>query len=353
MKLPDNWGIVITVSWEDVMFAKGLCASIHHFMGPVPITLLCDGNFSVLDFQRAYDVQVMRAHDVRDAFLAENSFGYGFSKFIAVWEAPYSQYLHLDADMIMWGNLLKTLNGNNYQEYDILAAAPYFKVTLDEMKFQLFDPEALAQHTTVYPWQSVPFFNSGVYWAKRGFLSLDRYKELKILRHHHREIFRAGEQGMLNFMVFEGVSECRLKFKSVHELQVVVPNYSENDLRSRFPLELIISGKDTGPATMLHWVGGPGNKPYAGNRKRYYEIQKYFQQRFHNDAGRCSVFFPVRYLHDNRVGFNSRLKIGEKIADRLPIIRKSWRLKSWVAQLIRVLFWPGSWRRIESKYTMS
>src|SRR5512136_1148544 len=120
----EDFGIIVACCASDYLFAKGCCASIRHFLGDVPICLLVDGTFSVADAEKAYGVRVINHNSVTHEVLRRRSFGWGKTKMIGFWESPWEHFLMLDADTIIWGNLLKYAN---FKDFDLIVDRPRYK----------------------------------------------------------------------------------------------------------------------------------------------------------------------------------------------------------------------------------
>jgi hypothetical protein len=192
-----DFGVVIATDPGDVHFAKATCESVRQFMPGVPICLVVDGDVPTGALERAYGVTVLRQPDVRDPFLREQSFGFGFTKMVALWEAPFDRFLYLDADTVVWGDVRDNVDVG---AADLITSTPHEPNPEAQVRAQYFDVGHVAEHVLPFEWRDRAYFNSGVFVARRGCFSLDLYKRLYAVQHEHLDHFMAGEQGVLNLM---------------------------------------------------------------------------------------------------------------------------------------------------------
>lgn len=121
--MAQDFGVVISCYKRDYMFAKACCASVRQFLGNVPLCLLVDGDFPVDDMKRTYNVQTLYRSEIKDPFLREKSFGWGLSKMVLFWESPFERFVYLDADIVVWGNILEKMLPKD-SEWDFIADYP-------------------------------------------------------------------------------------------------------------------------------------------------------------------------------------------------------------------------------------
>jgi hypothetical protein len=72
------------------------------------IALIVDGTFSTVLWKRLMVFVLSIIIRSPTKFLREKSFGWGKTKMIAFWESPWQNFLVLDADTNVWGNILNT-----------------------------------------------------------------------------------------------------------------------------------------------------------------------------------------------------------------------------------------------------
>ena len=260
----DDFGIVIACCAEDHFLARGCVASIREFSGDVPICLIYDGTYEG-DLAERYGVRVMPRSDVRNDALRERSFGWGFTKMVAFWEAPWPKFLLLDADTVVWRDVLQYAKLDDCDVivdrhfFDIAAARgvnPYLADFLGDANAQseplaalmrqwFFDPALVEKHRPGFRWQrfAYDYFCSGAMFARRGILDLDEYLDAVELQERVPGIFGPGEMGLLNYLVFRAAGEGRLRVGHESRLQTLV---CQTDAFA-----------EPEHATIVHWSGRP------------------------------------------------------------------------------------------------
>lgn len=225
------FGIYILCHAADYRLTRGCCESIRTFMPAVPICLIVDGTFSTRALERQYGCLTIRRDDVRERALREESFGgWGYSKMIAFWEGPFDRFLYLDSDIVVAGDLAQIAVGS---EADVLFAGQGQPVNdLREIDLRWMHPDFVRTHLPGYRIEGRPYFITCSYFARKGLFDLDDYlRLLRLTRKHPRESFRAGEQGMLNYLTFAAADAGKLRYEAREFLRG--PLYeSEDELRT-------------------------------------------------------------------------------------------------------------------------
>ena len=275
----EDFGIIIACCDQDYIFAKGCCASIRYFLGDVPICLIVDGTFSLLPLERTYGVKVINSQNIGSQVLKKRSFGFGLTKMIAFWESPWKNFLFIDADTIVWGDILKFAN---YKEFDVITDKPRYKQTDRHINSYFFDLKKIEQHFPNFRWQNYQnyYFNSGVFFAKRDIFSIDEYLDILELTYQDPKMFYPGEQGVLNFMICRAAEEGRIRLGQNH-LQLMVPNQKQTSLKQRLLFENnqpVINNEDV----VIHWCGR--NKPISITTKVYSEPMNFSRRKFIEDT---------------------------------------------------------------------
>lgn len=270
----EDFGIIIACCAQDYHYAKGCCASIRYFLGDVPICLIIDGEFLAKDLQKAYGVQVINHLNVKHQVLRERSFGWGLTKMVAFWESPWSNFLFLDADTIVWGNILKYAN---FQDFDAIVDRPLYKDSLAEFSQFFFNPQKVEKHFPEFQWEKHfgEYFCTGAFFAKRNLFSLDKYVELLDFNQENPNIFFQGEQGFLNMIIF-GESDAGKIRLGQSSFQVIVPKFTGNELKNRFSFDKkspLVQGDD---ACVIHWAGP---KPTLYNSQIYSEPMNFCRRK--------------------------------------------------------------------------
>ncbi len=274
----EDFGIIVACCASDYLFAKGCCASIRHFLGDVPICLLVDGTFSVADAEKAYGVRVINHNSVTHEVLRRRSFGWGKTKMIGFWESPWKHFLMLDADTIIWGNLLKYAN---FKEFDLIVDRPRYKSSDESVTEFFFDIGGIEKHFPDFPWQKYrdDYYCTGMFFARRDVFPLSEYIEILDFTEKYPGVFKYGEMGFLNFMIFRAAEQGRIRVGKEY-MQLLVPDFDQQELRKRFPVG------ETGPvvldeATVIHWCGP---KPALSTSRVYSEPMNFCRRKFMREA---------------------------------------------------------------------
>ncbi|MBE9188176.1 hypothetical protein IQ270_26945 [Microcoleus sp. LEGE 07076] len=281
----EDFGIIIACCDQDYLFAKGCCASIRYFLGDVPICLLIDGTFSVSALEKSYGVRVIDRTMVSQEVLRKRSFGWGKTKMIAFWESPWSNFMVLDADTIVWGDVLKFAN---FKEFDLIVDQPCQENSDADISKFFFDIPGVEKHFPSFNWSQyrANYFCTGTFFAKRGIFSLDEYVEILDLTAANPGIFKYGEMGFLNFMIFRAAWESRLRVQNV-DMQFLVPDFDQDFVRKRFPVESSGLAGDRAEATVIHWCGP---KPSLSTTTVYSEPMNFCRRKCQEDVwGRTGV----------------------------------------------------------------
>lgn len=271
----EDFGIIVACCYQDYLFAKGCCASIRHFLGDVPICLIVDGTFSVSSLEKAYGVQVINQNTIVSDVLKHRSFGWGKTKMIAFWESPWQHFLVLDADTNVWGNVLKYADFN---QFDVIIDKACYGYSDELVSKFFFEVSEIEKYFPNFDWQAHrnDYFCTGTFLATRGIFSLDEYIEILDFTEKHPNIFKYGEMGFLNFMLFRAADQGRIRLSQA-PMQLIVPDFEQEDLKKRFPVQ------ETGPvlhdnqAIVIHWCGP---KPRLFSSKAYSEPMNFARRQF-------------------------------------------------------------------------
>ena len=270
----EDFGIIIACCDQDYHYAKGCCGSIRHFLGDVPICLIIDGEFSAPELEKAYGVKVINRLNVKHKILQERSFGWGLTKMVAFWESPWSNFLFLDADTVVWGDMLKYAN---FKDFDAIVDRPLYKDTFEEVSRFFFTTQEVEKHFPEFQWQKHfgEYFCTGTFFAKRDLFSLDEYIYILDFIKKVPNVFWFGEQGFLNMMIFRGADAGKLRLGQ-SSFQVIVPKFTADELKNRFPVDKsgpIVQGDD---ACVIHWAGP---KPTLSNSQAYSEPMNFSRRK--------------------------------------------------------------------------
>jgi hypothetical protein len=296
-----EFGVIIVCCAGDVHLARGCCASVRHFLGDVPICLIVDGDVDTDDFVQAFGAQVIRQKDFADQALRDSCFGWGRTKMIAHWEAPWPTFLLVDADTVLWGDVRRHARFDRFDMVTDRHVADSFAGTHNSLALATFlgDEETA---NTLRKWRHVAtwfydvsrlgelepsvdwpatidrLFCPGAFFARRGVLSRGRFLDLVGLAREQPGLFSRGEMGVHNALVMG--SAIRLDQRS--DMHQLVHMSSPAALARRFPV-----GPD-GPvvpdeAAVIHWAGGM--KPTLDGRLAYSEPMNFFRRKFLHACG--------------------------------------------------------------------
>ena len=301
--MSEDFGVVIACCAADVVLAEGCCASVRRFLGGVPICLIVDGDVDTRGLVAAYGAHVIDRGGVRSTFLRERSYGWGLTKMIALWEAPFATFLMLDADTVVWGDVRGQAD---FTAYDVIVDRHFVTTAalrdpnplmarfmggaanlrlLDEW---FFGVAAMERFDPYFDWRAHldDYFCSGAFFARRGVLALDDYAAVLDAAQREPRLFGPGEMGLLNYLILRAAGAGRLRLGHQAALQVLVCQHDAGELRARFPLAAVQAGP-VGESTVIHWSGRP--KPTAELPEIYAELMTSFRERFASDARRAGA----------------------------------------------------------------
>jgi hypothetical protein len=275
----ENFGVILATYHGDYSFVKGCCASIRYFLGNIPICLIVDGRFSLKPLEETYGVNVINRSNVTHEALGKRSFGWGLTKMVAFWESPWENFLYLDADTIVWGDLFKFAN---FKDFDVIIDKPCYEYSESDVNKWFFNVEKIEEYFPGFTWRNRPYFCTGTFFAKRDIFSLSEYLNLLELQIADPQLFYPGEQGLLNLMIFRAADQGRIRLGH-EDMQLIVPDFPPKQLRKRFSIE------KTGPAiqesTVIHWCG---KKPFISRSEVFPEPMNFFRRKFLQDAENCT-----------------------------------------------------------------
>jgi hypothetical protein len=253
-----DFGINVVCYRGDYHLAQACCASIRDQIGSVPICLFVDGDFDVTPLVKTYGIQVVHRHQVRPE-LREHSYGYGFTKMVMFWHSPFERFLYVEADAVVWGNVLHNLSGRTA---DFIVNDPHERYSDAIVRSQYFDPDRLFDRTAPFAWRERPLFNTGVLAARRGLFDLDEYLALVRIKQQDHSLLACGDQGILNVMVFRGAEEGRWTVETA-PLQTVVPVVPRDELERRFAIDPNGAAAQAAAPTVVHWAGAKPSSFHA------------------------------------------------------------------------------------------
>jgi hypothetical protein len=242
-------GVTISCYRGDRPLLHGCLASLREHLPDIPVCLIKHRVFDTTELSRLYGVTTLEQADVHPE-LSRLSYGYGLTKMVAFWHSPFERFIHVDADTVLWGD---PFDGLPVADYDLIYNEPHEEITPVIQRQQYFDPEKVFSALPDFGWQGHPYFNAGVFAARRGLLDLDEYLALLKFDKDHPGAFFS-EQGIFNFMAFKGVADGRIRARA-WPFQVLVPLYSANALAARFCIRDGEPQIDPDDRRIIHWAG--------------------------------------------------------------------------------------------------
>lgn len=274
-----DFGIILACCDQDYMFAKGCCASIRHFLGEIPICLIIDGSFAATELEKAYGVRIINRDMVANADLRARSFGWGLTKMVAFWESPWQHFLFLDADTNVWGNLLRFAD---FENFEVVTDKPRHEHSDEDISLYFFDTTEINQVFPDFDWRKHrhKYFCTGTFFATKGIFSLQDYLSILDLKQQRPNLFKFGEMGLLNFMLCQAEEAGKIRTKQ-ETMQLIVPDFDQQVLKTRFPVDENGSPIHQGEDVVIHWCGP---KPSSITQQAYAAPMSFHRRKFIDDA---------------------------------------------------------------------
>ena len=287
--IPD-FGIILTCYKGDYFLTKGLLASINQFLPHVPICIIQDGDFAIESELSFYNItNVIRKADVKNDFLRETSFGTRCTNMIAFWESPFHHFLYIDSDTIFWGNILKQVE---IEKYDFISNSPHEPYTEYILHSQYFDYQRLFEFVPEINVVTNHFFNAGVFFATKGIFELEEYKKLYLLYKKDHSLFGPEPQGFINYLVFSGVEQGKIKQHEI-SIQKVVPVFSVKELEDLYSCDSSISNVTEN--TIIHWAGLKPN--LTNSRNVFNKPMRFFRKQNLLNINSKWKYYPFNYYY--------------------------------------------------------
>lgn len=248
---------------RDYHFAKATIASVRYFLPHLPICLIVDGAFSTRRLRRTYGIDVLYRSQVRNEFLRRESFGWGLTKMVAFWEAPYERFLWLDSDTVVWGDLLPHLRLE--ESWDVLLDRPWDKDTQRprdtplpeaDIAYWYFNTSKAETLFPDFPWRAYAsrYFCTGVFGMRRGLFSLEEYRRMLSLAQRDPKLFFFAEMGFLNLMIFRGIHAGAIRAVDA-SIQAIVCDYTPEQLEERCTISASPRERQASSGFVLHYTG--------------------------------------------------------------------------------------------------
>lgn len=282
--MSEDFGVVITCFPGDAYFAQASYLSVRQFLGPdIPICFIVDGDPQCLGrVLQDPKVQTLTHTAVTDSRLRDTGFGWGFTKMVGFWHSPFTESLCLDADALVWGNVIQNYYKPSY-DFIIDQQRSY---TDEEIDFWFFSTKNIQKHYAHFDYKLFRdrYACTGTFFMRRGAIPLDEWYEAAMLQKNTQGIFPfGGEMGPLNFLWAYGAQRETLKIRSV-TYQIIPVDHSDAELRRYYSPEALESG-DIKPA-VLHFCG---KKPHIFSHSPKVAVMNYFRRRYLMEIDRLSA----------------------------------------------------------------
>ena len=283
----NEFGIVIPTYIGDIQLTKALLASIKMFCPDVPICIIRDGDFDISSLIKTYNItHVITKETTKNQFLKDKCFKSIYSKMVAFWEGPFEKFLCLDADCVLWGDIVQKIKSF---DADFIYNNPHEDYAEFKIKKYYFDFDKLFNYLPAFSWRGCHFFNAGVFVSKKKLLSIEELEYMyNLWKNDNKIIFR--DQGILNYKVFYEKEHNNIKTLEM-PLQCVVGVFSKNDLEEMFKFK-----NDTPQVEspiILHWAG---NKPHFRQNDTYNYPMIYFRKMHLKYTKSIWRYFPELYF---------------------------------------------------------
>lgn len=263
--------IYIACFKHDVRFARILVASIRFWYPEIPILLIKDqsyGPFDTSSMEEHWGVSVMPT--------SRRAFGWGFGKLEPLFAPEKHRCLILDSDILMVGPVLSVL-----EQYDDDFIVTYEDPQdADFIQRLYFDLKALNKLDPSYQFPGFTF-NTGQIVATSGIFKRSEFDEYvnwgRVPSLRHSDIFRCGEQGLLNYILTRKQAQGQISLRRVNFMEVAdqpsAQNIKPEDLK-----------KDSPHSFLIHWCGllrnaaSPGLEGMYGRDMLLFFERLYYQR---------------------------------------------------------------------------
>ena len=257
----ESFGVCIASYPGDLRFALGTIESVRCFLGDTPRSIVRDGPGDLPLLRRRYGVHVIHRGNTRDRWLRTNSFGFGWTKMVAWWEAPFERFLYLDADTILWGDVISRAVRECGDSWDVILDRPGAPSTPEAVDRWFVHVEPASRLLGDFEWRNhlADFANTGAFFVRTSSLQLSGYRAVYDLAARHPDLFLCGDQGALNYLVWHASDAGTLAVRAM-SMQTFALDHDPALLAARFPVGPNGPQPSDEPAGVLHW---PLKKPWS------------------------------------------------------------------------------------------
>lgn len=244
---------------DDLRLTQCCIASIRHWHPQIRICLIKDelsGAYDTSTLEREFDVEIFAP--------AGQRYGWCGAKFEPLLQERPERFLYVDSDVIFAGPVLQNLE--RYEEDFIVEDAIH---PPESIRRFYFDPKEVER---LYPGFCFPgyVFNAGQFVATSGILNRSDFLPFITFEQPRRflqpDLFKCGDQGFLNFVLFSKNQEGRLTLRRADFMRCAPEMKREEVDCSRLH-------PDLGYHFLLHWAGP---KTYAFEDAPMQHVLAYF-----------------------------------------------------------------------------
>jgi len=198
-------GVVISCYALDVQLTRLCVASVRFWYPHIPIWLLKDrqyGDFNTREIEKYWNVQVYPGR--------QRNLGWGFGKLEVMTELPARRLLLIDSDIVFAGRVIDRLE--SFDEDLIVEKQDFDAAGVDE---QFFPLDGLRRLDPNFEFPGYGF-NSGQIVVTTGRISpqdFDGLVDWQVRTALHPEVFKKGEQGLVNYVVLRKVQQGKLTLR--------------------------------------------------------------------------------------------------------------------------------------------
>jgi hypothetical protein len=203
MDIQAPFGFVTGCHAGDKFMVGATLASIRYYCPDTPICLVVDGDFDVSDLKCDYDLIVLRISGLPCEKMRSMIEHNQRAKLAAMWEGPFDYYVWLDADAVVWGNLLPLIKSDTdfHILWDGVSIEPNESDIPEWLPHLYFDPLKLEKFDPDYDWRGLAYFCTGAFGCRRNIITFQQWGEIEQWQKEVPGLFRMGEMGMLNYLV--------------------------------------------------------------------------------------------------------------------------------------------------------
>lgn len=198
-------GVVIACYRFDIQLTRICVASVRFWYPQIPIWLLKDrhyGDFSTREIEKYWNVEIYPGR--------QKTLGWGFGKLEVMTEMPPRRLLFLDSDTVFAGRVIDHLEA--FDE-DIIVDKEDFDAAAIEVQFFPIDKLRRLDPNFVFSGYG---FNTGQIVTTTGRLAKQDFDDLLDWQSRtvkHPDVFKKGEQGLLNYTVLRKVQQGNLTIR--------------------------------------------------------------------------------------------------------------------------------------------